>query len=254
MHSSEPVPVAVRRLAHGAGLDLPAYATAGAAGMDVVSAEDVTISPGGRHAVATGLALAIPPGFEIQVRPRSGLALKHGVTVPNAPGTIDSDYRGELKVILINHGSEPFAIRRGDRVAQLVLAVREAEAQLANLLPPLMLDVMADAWPVPKADAVLCINMIHIAPWEATAALIRGVARVLPRDRILFLYGPFKQGGQHTTPSNAEFDASLRAQDARWGVRDIEAVTEIASAAGFAAPVVEAMPANNLSVIFCRLA
>jgi dUTP pyrophosphatase len=116
------VPVAVMRLPHGEGLDLPAYATAGAAGMDVVSAEDVTIAPGARHAVATGLAMAIPEGFEIQVRPRSGLALKHGITVPNTPGTIDSDYRGELKVILINHGSEDFAIRRGDRVAQLVLA------------------------------------------------------------------------------------------------------------------------------------
>ena len=116
------VPVAVMRLPHGEGLDLPAYATAGAAGMDVVSAEDVTIAPGARHAVATGLAMAIPDGFEIQVRPRSGLALKHGITVPNTPGTIDSDYRGELKVILINHGVADFAIRRGDRVAQLVLA------------------------------------------------------------------------------------------------------------------------------------
>jgi dUTP pyrophosphatase len=112
----------VRRLPHGAGLPLPAYATSGAAGMDVVSAEEVTIAPGARHAVATGLALAIPQGYEIQVRPRSGLALKHGITVPNTPGTIDSDYRGELKVILINHGTEPFAIARGDRVAQLVLA------------------------------------------------------------------------------------------------------------------------------------
>lgn len=116
------VPVAVMRLPHGEGLDLPVYATDGAAGMDVVSAEDVTIAPGARHAVATGLAMAIPAGFEIQVRPRSGLALKHGITVPNTPGTIDSDYRGELKVILINHGGEDFAIRRGDRVAQLVLA------------------------------------------------------------------------------------------------------------------------------------
>ena len=122
MHSPEQVPVLVKRLPHGQGLDLPAYATSGAAGMDVVSAEDVTIAPGGRHAVASGLAVAIPPGYEIQVRPRSGLALKHGVTVPNTPGTIDSDYRGELKVILINHGAEPFAIRRGDRIAQLVLA------------------------------------------------------------------------------------------------------------------------------------
>lgn len=116
------VPVAVMRLPHGEGLDLPVYATAGAAGMDVVSAEDVTIAPGMRHAVATGLAMAIPEGYEIQVRPRSGLALKHGITVPNTPGTIDSDYRGELKVILINHGGSDFAIRRGDRVAQLVLA------------------------------------------------------------------------------------------------------------------------------------
>lgn len=122
MPSTREVPVAVMRLPHGEGLDLPAYATAGAAGMDVVAAEDVTLAPGARHAVATGLALAIPDGYEIQVRPRSGLALKHGITVPNTPGTIDSDYRGELKVILINHGGEPFEIRRGDRVAQLVLA------------------------------------------------------------------------------------------------------------------------------------
>lgn len=122
MHSPEPVPVLVKRLEGNDDLPLPAYATDGAAGMDVVSAEDVTLAPGARHAVATGLALAIPAGFEIQVRPRSGLALKHGITVPNTPGTIDSDYRGELKVILINHGGEPFEIRRGDRVAQLVLA------------------------------------------------------------------------------------------------------------------------------------
>jgi dUTP pyrophosphatase len=116
------VPVQVKRLPHGEGLALPAYATEGAAGMDVLAAEDVTIDSGARHAVATGLALAIPAGYEIQVRPRSGLALKHGITVPNTPGTIDSDYRGELKVILINHGAEPFVIARGDRVAQLVLA------------------------------------------------------------------------------------------------------------------------------------
>ncbi|MGY6637987.1 MAG: dUTP diphosphatase [Erythrobacter sp.] len=116
------IAVKVKRLPHGLDLPLPAYATAGAAGMDVVAAEDVVIAPGARYPVATGLALAIPQGFEIQVRPRSGLALKHGITVPNTPGTIDSDYRGELKVLLINHGVEPFAIQRGDRVAQLVLA------------------------------------------------------------------------------------------------------------------------------------
>ncbi len=122
MHLPDPVPVPVKRLRNFEGLELPAYATDGAAGMDVLAAEDVSLAPGARHAVATGLAFAIPPGFEIQVRPRSGLALKHGITVPNTPGTIDSDYRGELKVILINHGAETFEIRRGDRVAQLVLA------------------------------------------------------------------------------------------------------------------------------------
>lgn len=122
MPSSNDIPVAVKRLPHAEGLDLPAYATDGAAGMDAVAAEDVMLAPGARHAVATGLALAIPPGYEIQVRPRSGLALKHGITVPNTPGTIDSDYRGELKVILINHGHHPFEVRRGDRIAQLVLA------------------------------------------------------------------------------------------------------------------------------------
>lgn len=122
MSLSEPIPVRLKRLPHGEGLPLPAYATSGAAGMDVVSAEDVVIAPGQRYAVATGLAMAIPHGFEIQVRPRSGLALKHGITVPNTPGTIDSDYRGELKVILINHGTQDFAIVRGDRIAQLVLA------------------------------------------------------------------------------------------------------------------------------------
>ena len=114
--------IAVKRLPHGQDLPLPAYATAGAAGMDVVSAEDVTLPSMGRHAVATGLALAIPEGFEVQVRPRSGLALKHGISLPNTPGTIDSDYRGELKIILINLGAEPFEIKRGDRIAQLIIA------------------------------------------------------------------------------------------------------------------------------------
>lgn len=122
MKSSANVPVPIKRLKHFEGLELPAYATAGAAGMDVVSAEDTVLAPGARHAVATGIAVAIPHGFEIQVRPRSGLALKHGITVANAPGTIDSDYRGEVKVILVNLGSEAFDIRRGDRIAQLVLA------------------------------------------------------------------------------------------------------------------------------------
>ena len=129
------VGVQIKRLPHGHGLDLPAYATSGAAGMDVVSAEAVTLRVGQRHAVATGLAVAIPDGYEIQVRPRSGLALKHGITVPNTPGTIDSDYRGELKVIMINHGADDFAIARGDRIAQLVLApVTQAEWEVVEQL------------------------------------------------------------------------------------------------------------------------
>ena len=117
-----PITIQFMTLPHGEGLPLPDYATEGAAGMDVVAAETATLAPGARAAVATGFAIAIPPGFEVQVRPRSGLALKHGVTCLNTPGTIDSDYRGEVKVILVNHGQEPFAIARGDRIAQLVPA------------------------------------------------------------------------------------------------------------------------------------
>ena len=116
------VQVQIKRLPHGEGLPVPSYATSGAAGMDVVAAEDVTLQSGQRFAVPTGFALAIPDGYEIQVRPRSGLAFKHGITVPNTPGTIDSDYRGELLILLINHGIREFEIKRGDRIAQLVLA------------------------------------------------------------------------------------------------------------------------------------
>jgi dUTP pyrophosphatase len=119
---SEPVSVQVKRLNNGAGLPLPGYASDGAAGMDVCAAESLTLKAGRRLAVATGLAFAIPHGFEVQVRPRSGLALKHGITCLNTPGTIDSDYRGEVKVILANLGDEDFVIQRGDRIAQLVVA------------------------------------------------------------------------------------------------------------------------------------
>jgi hypothetical protein len=140
-----------------------------------------------------------------------------------------------------------------DAASRASIAAWQGEAQHANLLPPLALDVMAEAWPAQRADVVLCINMIHIAPWGATGALMRGAARTLPVGGSLFLYGPFRQGGQHTAPSNAEFDASLRAQDTGWGVRDLEAVAAEAEMAGFTAPLIEAMPANNLSLIFRRL-
>jgi dUTP pyrophosphatase len=119
---SPEIEIEVKRLANGVGLPLPSYASSGAAGLDVVAAEDLVLVPGGRHAVATGFAIAIPEGFEVQVRPRSGLALKNGITCLNTPGTIDSDYRGEVKVILANLGSEPFEVRRGERIAQLVPA------------------------------------------------------------------------------------------------------------------------------------
>ena len=116
------IEIELQRLQHGEGLPLPSYATKGAAGLDVVAAEDLTLAPGERRAVPTGFAIAIPHGFEVQVRPRSGLALKHGITCLNTPGTIDEDYRGEVKVILANLGAEPFEVRRGERIAQLVPA------------------------------------------------------------------------------------------------------------------------------------
>ena len=118
------VAVAVRRLPHGADLPLPAYATTGAAGLDLLAAvaDEVTLAPGERRLIPTGLAIALPPGYELQVRPRSGLALKHGIVLPNSPGTVDEDYRGELQVIVMNAGGEPFTVTRGMRIAQAVLA------------------------------------------------------------------------------------------------------------------------------------
>ena len=129
------IEIALTRLPHGEGLPLPVYASSGAAGMDVVAAENLTLAPGARHAVATGFAIAIPEGYEVQVRPRSGLALKNGITCLNTPGTIDSDYRGEVKVILANLGSEPFEVVRGERIAQLVPApvLRATMVQVAEL-------------------------------------------------------------------------------------------------------------------------
>jgi dUTP pyrophosphatase len=133
------VVVEIKRLPHAEGLALPAYQTEHAAGLDLVAAvaehTPLTLASGERALVPTGLAIALPAGFEGQVRPRSGLALKHGVTVLNAPGTIDADYRGEVSVILINHGAEPFVIRRGERIAQLVVApVRQANLSVVVVL------------------------------------------------------------------------------------------------------------------------
>jgi dUTP pyrophosphatase len=132
---SPEIEIAITRLDNGHGLPMPSYATEGAVGLDIVAAEHVLLAPGARHAVATGFAIAIPPGFEVQVRPRSGMALKYGVTCLNTPGTIDSDYRGEVKVILANLSSEPFEVVRGERIAQLVpAAVQRAHFVEVDLL------------------------------------------------------------------------------------------------------------------------
>jgi dUTP pyrophosphatase len=133
------VTVRLKRLPHGAGLPLPSYRSSHAAGLDVVAGvpegAPVELLSGARALIATGFALELPHGYEAQIRPRSGLALKHGVTLLNSPGTIDADYRGELMVILINHGTEPFVVRRGDRIAQLVIApVAQAEIVAADAL------------------------------------------------------------------------------------------------------------------------
>ena len=125
--------IAIQRLPHGRDLPLPSYATAGSAGLDLLAAveREIELKPAARAAIPTGMAIALPAGFEAQVRPRSGLALNHGITLLNAPGTIDSDYRGEIKVIVINHGDQPFRIGRGMRIAQLVIA-RYEQAVLAE--------------------------------------------------------------------------------------------------------------------------
>jgi hypothetical protein len=123
---------------------------------------------------------------------------------------------------------------------------------LANIRPAMALDAEAEAWPIERAAAVLCSNMIHIAPWSAAVGLIAGAARVLPADGPLYLYGPYRRAGRHTAPSNDAFDRDLRERNPAWGVRDLEAVTELAAAHGFEAPEIIDMPANNLSLVFRR--
>jgi SAM-dependent methyltransferase len=127
------------------------------------------------------------------------------------------------------------------------------DRRLSNVRPALAVDTMAADWPVARADAVICINMIHIAPWPATEGLIRGAGRIVPPGGVLFLYGPYRRNGAHTAPSNAAFDADLRRENPAWGVRDLEEVAALAEADGFGAPLVVSMPANNFSLVFRRL-
>ena len=131
-------------------------------------------------------------------------------------------------------------------------SIEAYRAGLENLRPPLDLDVTRHRWPIERADAIVCINMIHIAPWAATEGLLAGAGRCLAAGGVVYLYGPYRRGGGHTAPSNAAFDASLRASDPRWGVRDLEAVIELASEHGLDQVEIAEMPANNLSVVLAR--
>jgi SAM-dependent methyltransferase len=141
-----------------------------------------------------------------------------------------------------------------DQDALASIAAHRNAAKLGNLLPPVPLDVTAARWPVDRADAVICCNMIHIAPWAACEGLLAGAARVLPSGGLLYLYGPYKVAGRHTAPTNQAFDEQLRAQNPAWGIRDLDDVTALAEQRGFALAETAPMPANNLSVIFRRSA
>lgn len=137
-----------------------------------------------------------------------------------------------------------------DPAARASIAAWAAVTAAPNVLTPLDIDARAPAWPLARADAIVCINMIHISPWAATLGLLRGARRLLAPGNPLYLYGPFKRDGRHTAPSNAAFDESLQARNPEWGVRDLGDVTTAAREAGFSGPEVVPMPANNLSVIF----
>ncbi len=141
-----------------------------------------------------------------------------------------------------------------DATARASVAAWVAREALGNVLPPVELDASADVWPVVSVDAVLCCNMVHISPWASCEGLMRGAGRALAPGGVLVLYGPFRVGGEHTAPSNAAFDADLRRRDARWGVRDLEAVVEEARGRGFDHVETVSMPANNLTVVFRRRA
>ena len=172
---------------------------------------------------------------------------------------------GRGTVLEIASGSGEHAVHFAAALPQLIwqpsdpdpqardsIAAYRAAAQLPNLMPPLALDATSSTWPATQADAMVSINMIHIAPWAAAEGLMAGAERLLPKGGVLFLYGPFREHGQHTAPSNAAFDESLRARNREWGVRDLDAVAALASRHGFALEERVAMPANNLSVVFRR--
>jgi len=171
----------------------------------------------------------------------------HGLVLEIASGSGEhAAYFAEKMPTLTWQPTDP------DSEALASIAAHRATVSASNLLPPLQLDVTAATWPVPRADAIVCCNMIHIAPWTACEGLIAGAGRVLPVGGVLYLYGPYKIGGRHTAPSNAAFDADLRARNPQWGIRDLDEVTALAESQGLARLDTVEMPANNLSVIFRR--
>ena len=133
------------------------------------------------------------------------------------------------------------------------VAARVKATRVINVLAPAVLDALQSAWPIPSADGIICINMVHISPWEATLGLVRGAAAILPSTAPFYLYGPFKREGFATTPSNQAFDRDLRRREPTWGLRDLEAVAAVAQSVGFSVPTITEMPANNLSVVFRRI-
>ncbi len=176
-----------------------------------------------------------------QILPPAGLVLE----VASGSGEHAVYFAGKLPAI----DWQPSDPDAGNRAS---IAAWRDDAALPNLRAPLALDATWDRWPVERADAVVNINMIHIAPWDACEGLMRGAARVLPPAAPLVLYGPFRRGGGHTAPSNEAFDRGLRAQNAAWGVRDLEAVERVAAGAGLALDEIVEMPSNNLSLVFRR--
>ena len=185
-----------------------------------------------REPICTVLQQVLPEsGLVLEVASGSGEHVVHFATA--FPG-------------LIFQPSDP------DAAARDSIAAWSAAAGLGNIRAPLAIDAAAAVWPLTAADAVICINMVHISPWHSTIGLVQGAAVLLPKGAPLYLYGPYRRDGAHTAESNAAFDADLRRRNPAWGVRDMEEVTALAVAAGFAAPEIVAMPANNFSLIFRR--
>lgn len=176
--------------------------------------------------------------------PKSGLVLE----IASGSGEHVTHFAAASPAELTFQPSDPDASARASIDAWV------AELGLGNVKPALVLDAFADTWPIPRADAVLCINMIHIAPWAATVGLMTAASKVLREGGFLYLYGPYRRDGQDTAPSNAAFDLDLRSRNPEWGVRNLETVAALAHEHGFAKPIIEEMPANNLSLIFRRMA